>query len=403
MQRPFPANWPEVEPTPDAVDYGGEHTALCMRAEALVPTWRSRAAACEKARCLSKKTIAQLHKAGLLQILAPKRFGGLELGWPSIVEASRIAARACASTGWTIGLVGGHVATIGRLSEDCQVEVFADGPRQLVATASAATTGTISRVPGGVRLDGTWRFASAIDHADWIIVAGPCRIGDTASPAILKVVIPASRAQIVDAWDAVGMRATGSKDIRFDEVFVPAGWTVSKAACFAAHPAGSQVNAGGYLYDVPLLPYCTSWIVGPILGCAEGALSEYIGAARQRASNLHGTAAGERLAESAAELACAAHLYDALCARLHQAGVAREAVDARALAIVKRDRAYLAQLCLRAVGRLVHQLGASASSHSSPIQRHWRDLQVMASHVDISRDQAFAAYASGLLDPVQKE
>jgi 3-hydroxy-9,10-secoandrosta-1,3,5(10)-triene-9,17-dione monooxygenase len=372
-----------------------------MRAEALVPVWKDRAATNEAARGLSREAIAELHEAGLLRILAPKRFGGLELGWPSLVEASRIAARACASTGWAISLVGGHIATIGRLSGECQAEVFAKGPEQLVATASAATTGTIARAPGGVRLNGIWRFASAIDHASWIIVAGPCLNSDTAPSSVLKVVVPAPRAQVMDTWDAVGMRATGSKDIHFDDVFVAENWTVSKAECFAAHPAGARVNADAYLCDVPFLPYCTSWIVGPILGAAEGALNECIGAARQRPANFRGTAAGDRLAESAAELACAALLYEVLCARLNGAGVARRAIEARELAIIKRDRAYLAQLCLRAVGRLVHQLGASASSNSNPIQRHWRDLQVMASHIDIGRDQAFATYASGLLDPAE--
>jgi 3-hydroxy-9,10-secoandrosta-1,3,5(10)-triene-9,17-dione monooxygenase len=401
LKPAFPASWPEVESIPGALDLGAEHRALCMRAEALVPVWKERAAASEEARCLSGETIAQLHGAGLLRILAPKRFGGLEMGWPSIVEASRIAARACASTGWVVGLVGGHLATIGRLSGACQIEVFADGPDQLVATASAATTGTIARVHGGVRLNGTWRFASGIDHASWIILAGPCHGGDAASPIVFKVVVPASRAQVIDTWDVVGMRATGSKDIHFDDVFVADNWTVSKAECFAAHPAGAGVNEDGYLYDVPLLPYCTSWIVGPILGCAEGALNEYIGAAQQRASNLLSTAAGDRLAESAVELVCAAHLYEALCTRLHGAGVDRRAIEPWELAIVRRDRAYLAQLCLRAVDRLVHQLGASASFNSNPIQRHWRDLQVMVSHVDVGRDQAFAAYASGLLEPVE--
>ncbi|MCR6477337.1 acyl-CoA dehydrogenase family protein [Variovorax sp. ZS18.2.2] len=401
MKPIFPASLPEAESIPGAADYGAEHRALCQRAEALVPVWREHAAASEAARCLSREAIAQLHAAGLLRILAPRKFGGLELGWPSIVEASRIAARACASTGWAISLVGGHIATMGRLSLECQTEVFADGPHQLVATASAPTTGTIARVPGGVRLNGTWRFASAIDHANWIIVAGPCGGGDDGLPTVLKVVVPASHAQIVDTWDAVGMLATGSNDIRFDDVFVVEKWTVSKAECFAADPAGAKVNADAYLCHVPLLPYCTSWIVGPILGAAEGALNEYIGAARLQSPNLRSAAAGDRLAESAAELACAARLYEALCARLHGAGVARRAIEPWELAIVKRDRAYLAQLCLQAVGRLIRQLGASGASRANPIQRHWRDLQVMASHVDIGRDRAFAAYASGLLDPAE--
>ena len=364
--------------------------------------WRERAAESEESRCLPSSTISDLHNTGLLKILAPKRFGGLELGWPSLVEASRLAARECASTGWAISLVGGHVAIIGRMSYECQDAIFSEGPNQLISTASAPTSGQIDKVPGGAILNGTWRFSSCIDHADWIIVPGPFRNADDVSPTGQNfIVVPASSAGVIDTWDVVGMRATGSKDISFDSLFVADQWIFSKSQCLGARPLGAEVNKYSYLYQVPFLPYCTSWIIGPILGCAEGALKEYVRSLRSRRTLSHGfpleAVQADRLAESASEIACAELLYESICVRLHSAGLDRQEISADDFCLIKRDRAYLAQLCVRAIGRIVHQLGASSSQNQNPIQRHWRDLQVMASHVDISRDKAFSSYCSALL------
>src|ERR1051325_4927528 len=59
---------------------------LLVRAEALVPVLRERAPQGEELRRLPDETIADLHQSGLFRILQPKRVGGSELPFSSIVE-----------------------------------------------------------------------------------------------------------------------------------------------------------------------------------------------------------------------------------------------------------------------------------------------------------------------------
>src|SRR5262245_29564554 len=59
---------------------------LKANAEALVPTFAARAAATENARQLPGETMDDLYKAGLLRVVAPKRYGGLEMDWPALPE-----------------------------------------------------------------------------------------------------------------------------------------------------------------------------------------------------------------------------------------------------------------------------------------------------------------------------
>ena len=79
-----------------------------------------------------------------------------------------------------------------------------------------------------LRVTGQWAFASGCRHTDWLtgmaVVVGndgqPDRTPD-GNPRTLLVVVPATDAAIVDNWDTLGMRGTGSHDVHDTDVFVP--------------------------------------------------------------------------------------------------------------------------------------------------------------------------------------
>lgn len=386
------------------------HHQTCDRARALLGRWRALAAETERARCISQQTVDDLLAAELMQLFVPRRYGGLQRDWPTLVETSRIAARVCPSTGWMIGLVGSHAAIVGRLPSSCQEKVFADGPGQIIATASVSRDLSILKVDGGFRVSGTWRFSSGIDHASWVIVSVRRDNPPDVSPGHpLLITLKADQVQIEDAWHVAGMCGTGSKDLRLDDVFVPDDWVVSQSECFGPAPVGARHNPDGYLFDVEFIPYLGSLHIGPVLGCAEGAYDDCIAALRKHEPMKEGGALKarpillERLAESAAELSCARHLYQAITFLLHSAGVAGRSLSLQELVTLKRDRAYLIRLCVQAVQRLVWHMGTAAIFDASPVQRHWRDIQVMASHMDVNWDTAMLAYGDFVLDQRQAD
>jgi len=372
-----------------------EYVQISQWIESLLPRWQERAQATDQSARLSPETIDELHDTGLLHLLTPRRYGGLQQDFPTIVETARLAATACASTAWMLAVVGGHVATVARLPVACQDTIFANGVNQIFSTA-AVQNGTFVREGNGYRLNGTWRYSSGIDHATWVIVSARLSGAGTTEPAeIFKVIVRRENVLVLDTWNVSGMRATGSKDLAFDNLYVQDEWVFKRSDYFEAHPVGADLHPDAYLYDVPLIPYSTTWIVGPILGCAQGAYLHCIEALRTRG------AAGdavlyERITKSDAELACAGYLYDALLHMLHSAGIARRALSSAESVRVKRDRAYITRLCIGAVRRLVSCLGSSVAFNANPAQRHWRDLQVMASHIDVGWDAATLEYGNHL-------
>lgn len=373
----------------------GADPEVLATVDTLAGRWGGRAAEAERERRLPDATVAELLDAGLLQLAAPPGFGGAGHSWPTLVEAARHAARACPSTGWVVGVVGGHAALAGRLPRTAAETVFAAGVRQAFATASAAADGRLTRVPGGFEVAGRWRFCSAADHADWFLLNGH---GDDPADRVL-VPLAAGQVRVEDGWDVSGMAGTGSRDITVDRVFVPEALTGPLPRCFAGRqPSGTGPSTSPYYLDeVPFLAYVNSCVIGPVLGCAEGAFTACLDRFARGGGGsrpLEQPLVRDGLTESAAELACARHLYEAVCARLHAAGTARRALSPEDAAAIGRDRAYLARLCVRSVHRLVRLAGTAAHFAGDPLARHWRDLQMMAAHRDLNWARNAAAYAT---------
>ncbi|MBL8628522.1 MAG: acyl-CoA dehydrogenase family protein [Rhodospirillaceae bacterium] len=369
---------------------------LKANAEALVPVFAARAAETENLRKLPKENMHDLYKAGLLSVVVPKRYGGLEMDWPALPEVARIVARGCPSTAWIVAVVGGHGAIVGRMPQYLQDEMFAAGPNQLFVTASAQTTGTIKKTKGGVTVNGIWRFASGCDHADWIMVNGELlnEDGSKSSRPNVRIITRAENVEIVDTWHVAGMKGTGSKDLNFNSLFVPDDHVLDSPSNFLGGPEGAAVNPGGYLYDVPFSPYFSSWLLGPILGAAEGAYEAYRSTTKGRVGSMvqyTSTVAQmptvqERLAESYCELEAARALYDKHNKFLHERGAARLNIAVDEFIDSGRERSYIARLCYNLVQRLVKQMGAVGIYDTNPVQRFSRDLNVMQNQLAVNWD-----------------
>ncbi|NAT40915.1 hypothetical protein CVE31_01390, partial [Pseudomonas syringae pv. actinidiae] len=89
--------------------------SMCQRAAEYLPLWQERAAAAETDRRLSRSTFDELFAEGWLDLVSPRAPVTRTGHWPTLVESARIAARACASTGWMLALVGGHGSIARRL------------------------------------------------------------------------------------------------------------------------------------------------------------------------------------------------------------------------------------------------------------------------------------------------
>src|SRR4029450_6885328 len=83
--------------------------------------------------------------------------------------------------------------------------------------------------------------------------------------------VPKSDYEIIDTWYAMGMAATGSKDVAVSELFVPERRALPLLRCRGGreHP-GAALNAGA-LFCIPLVAASSHPLAPAALGAAEGA------------------------------------------------------------------------------------------------------------------------------------
>ena len=83
------------------------------------------------------------------------------------------------------------------------------------------------------------------------------------------VYFPREDCEIIDTWDVMGMRGTGSNDISVTDVYVPKSRTFPMVPEFEP---GSHYQ--GPLYRLPLVGAAATGIPTPMLGVARRALDE---------------------------------------------------------------------------------------------------------------------------------
>ena len=88
--------------------FTNEERYLLTRARELVPALSQRAAATNAARDVLPETIAEFHRVGILRIIQPRRFGGLQLRFSLFSQIVEIITEGCASSGWLYAVLGEH-------------------------------------------------------------------------------------------------------------------------------------------------------------------------------------------------------------------------------------------------------------------------------------------------------
>ena len=364
---------------------------LSLRAEALVPVLRERAAQAEELRRLPDETIEDLHRSGLFRILQPKRVGGSELPFRAIVELVATISRGDASTGWVLANLAAHHWLLGMWPQRAQDEIWGESPDNLIGSALIFPRGRARPVPGGYRLSGRWPFSSGVDAATWSLIGAIVHDEEAGTTEPRIFVLPASDFTIIDTWHVIGLSGTGSKDVAVEDVFVPEYRSVAVKQITGGPNPGSAANPS-VLYQLPAISLFAFCIAGVSLGIAQGAIEYFVETMRSRTSYYTGRNLADFVTVQV-HLAEAAAIADAVRAVL--LGDCDEAtrlvgegeipsLDHRAR--YRRDGAYAATLCTKAVDVLFQATGGGAIYARNPLQRAFRDVHAANAHYVLNWD-----------------
>ncbi len=360
---------------------------------------RERQAECEAVGRLPEETNRAFIEAGFYRILQPRRFGGLELDLETFFKVMQNIARGCPSSGWVLALTAGHAHLLSVLfSEQAQVEIFGDDG-EYRAPASLNGSASATPVDGGYRVTGTWNYCSGIDSATHFIGGGARVVrrdspqDGTGSERRLLAIVPHGEFTIVEDWDVLGMRGTGSHRVVIDDVFVPEHLTGPAMFDYATvrEAAGRRVHPNPMYRCGRIASVLWGEMAAVAVGIAQGALDVYEGELRTKkmASPPFATRSevpeyqrqfGEAwalIAMAEATLLKIGRDYMRFCEEEAAGGEPFGDQRDRQLLLLEQ---YTTKLAADAVDIMFRTAGTSATRVDSDLQRSFRDMAMIRTH-----------------------
>jgi indole-3-acetate monooxygenase len=352
----------------------------------LAPRAAELAADNERARRLAPDLVREIADAGLFRLCVPAAVGGLEAPPSVLLECVEALSGGDASAGWCVAIGATSGLLLGYLPESAGRDIYSRP--EVILGGVFAPRGRAAPDSDGYRVSGRWPFASGCQHCDWLM--GGCAVADgdgvrtlrSGAPDVTLMLAPASEVRIHDTWRVMGLRATGSHDMEFDQLRIPAQYSASVFSDPPIHP--------GPLYTFPLFGMLALAIAGVSLGVARGALDELVALAQGKTPTGSSRLLSERATVQAdvarAEAALRAArglLLDAVSAAWATARDQGE-VPVAARGAIRLASTHAASVAAEVTAVAYRLGGGSALYESSPLQRRFRDANAATQHMLVS-------------------
>jgi alkylation response protein AidB-like acyl-CoA dehydrogenase len=360
-----------------------------------------RADAYDREATFPVEDFTDLCNAGMLAAVVPTEHGGLGLGpyrqgvftlWlmtKEIAKADLSLARCWEGHSNSLVLIDGMgteeqkqrwfqgVVERGEIWVAWSGEPQARGPSDSMAFGTTTT-----RVAGGYVVNGTKAFATSAGNARWAVLlvstAGPggARHNTGAVEAQLLLACDLSDLSVsVDRswWDPIGMRATSSHVVRFNQTFIP--------DCNLIGRPGQYILDG---WQTCFIPHYAATFLGAAEAAYEFAI-EYLTSQHKGQDPF----VQQHIAQSAINVETG-HLWLCHVARMWETGRHDEARFAGS-----RARHTMEHLAEDTVKRCIRACGARSLNRPSPLERIYRDLSFYVRHDN--DDQILATIGKALL------
>lgn len=360
---------------------------LNQRIQGVIEAFRASGSQGEDERRLPPSVFDAMRSAEMFSLIAPREYGGAEVGLKTVMETIEALAREDGAMGWTYAILAGGPMLTAYLPPEGAREVF-NGDANQPFPGSVIPAGKAIPVPGGYRVSGRWPLASGSRYGDWIgctaliLDDGVPRLGPSGAPDIHTMLLRREECRFFDTWQSVGLRGTGSIDFSADDVFVP------ETRVFSVFGASSQVQ--GPLYRAGPVVLFSMKLSSVFAGIASRALDEFVALAMNKTPTLSQTGLAVR-STIHAEVARAQAQVQSARAFLH--AVADEVMDAvqstgqvpESIEVRRRLAcANTAAVCRQAVDTVFNLAGSTPVYSGNALERCLRDIHVASQHLLVS-------------------
>jgi alkylation response protein AidB-like acyl-CoA dehydrogenase len=309
-----------------------------------------------------------LRAAGLIEAAVPAELGGGGASLPELCEMLRLLAHGCSSTALAFAMHTHQVAIPAwRWHNTPEVRPAVEQLLRRVATEKIVIatsggsdwvggSGRAERVEGGYRVTARKIFASGAPLATLLLTGAVVDEADGAKVIHFGVPLNAPGVRVLETWDALGMRGTGSQDIELEGVFVADDKVSLKRKAGEWHKLFQIIGTLAF----PL-------IYSAYLGVAESARDLALGLAA-------GRGAGARQRRIAGEmdtaLTAARHAQAAMVARTQRNDPGEDSINE-----IMICRRLVEQQALCTVELAMELAGGAGFYRENRLEQRFRDIQ----------------------------
>ena len=322
---------------------------------------------------LHPDAIALLRSLHVPRLCLPRGLGGLEVTPSDCALICEVLADADSAAAWHVMVYNAARLMAAGFPQETVEALWGEDPDVMVA-ASGHTPLEGVRTDTGFVVSGRNSFVSGAHHAEYMMGPMFC------DGEMFTAIVPMASCRIIDNWDTLGMRGTGSNDVAVEGVEL--------LPCFAV-PQSSEPPRNAYytgtLYDCPSRIVFATYI--PVaLSLARRALAELADLAadkvpyasdrklkaRHQAQMHYGRALGKFRAVRG-------YFYGALQSVWQRASAA-ESFDRQDRADLYLAGTHTLQTCAEVVRHVADAAGTSVLIRGEPLERIQRDMETLRHH-----------------------
>jgi 3-hydroxy-9,10-secoandrosta-1,3,5(10)-triene-9,17-dione monooxygenase len=234
-------------------------------------------------------------------------------------------------------------------------------------------------------------WTSGSSAAEWYLFGGLVKADGTA-PEQRLFLVPASDVKPIANWEVAGMCGTASNDIEAQDVFVPTHRTVLAGPILEGRGPGALLHRNP-MYSIPVLPFILGEVMPIVVGAYRAVANEFRRMTESRISSHSGLAVGTK---QTSQIKIAKGLGGAALAEVMLADYTRILTSGNydwlrpllARAEIKVRAAMVTDYCTNGINELMLAAGANAFRLASPLQRFFRDMNMLRVHGYLDLDSA---------------
>jgi alkylation response protein AidB-like acyl-CoA dehydrogenase len=374
-------------------DLGTEYNDLTERQQAFVARaaahaddFATRAAEHDRETTYPVENIQKLHESGYMRMCVPEQLNGEDATVLELCLSQERLAQGCAATALAANM---HLFFTGIMSEfyrggveemRAPLVAIAEGMTGSGAVSEAESAdplgfpaARVDRVDGGYRLNGRKLFGSNTPVSPLVTFIGALHEGESRTVLMFDFPKDTPGVTVIDDWDTMGMRGTGSFTIEFKDCVVP------EEAVSGMWPYGAGLE------ENPLATGFLCWFSPSIAAVYTGiavSARDYVRKSVQTKSRLpfgeikHSPGVQFSLAEMFIEVESSRAFVRRSAARLSDPGFRNPEAGALGQATQK----FATSAAVRVVDKALEVAGGGSYFKRSPLDRLYRDVRAGKFH-----------------------